>query len=148
MADPISILGLVAGIITFVDFGYKVISGSKSVRDSTHGRTLDVAMLDKIVREMRQMNSALLAQFSGQRKPSELEKYVIEMVQESEKLNLQLHKEIGKLTLRSESRFKYLESGRVALKSIRSHKSLQSLGKELVALDHRVRSGIQMVLEL
>ncbi|KAH5096643.1 hypothetical protein HBI56_137370 [Parastagonospora nodorum] len=148
MADPISILGLVAGIITFVDFGYKVISGSKSARDSIQGRTPDVARLNKIVQEIRLMNAALVSQISGQRKPSPLEKHVIEMVQESEKLNLQLHKEIEKLTMRSETRFKHLESGRVALQSIRSHKSLQSLGKELLVLDHRVRSGIQMVLEL
>ena len=124
MADPISILGLVAGIITFVDFGYKVISGSKSARDSIQGRTPDVARLNKIVQEIRLMNAALVSQISGQRKPSPLEKHVIEMVQESEKLNLQLHKEIEKLTMRSETRFKHLESGRVALQSIRSHKSL------------------------
>ncbi|KAH5265392.1 hypothetical protein HBI70_141900 [Parastagonospora nodorum] len=138
MADPISILGLVAGIITFVDFGYKVISGSKSARDSIQGRTPDVARLNKIVQEIRLMNAALVSQISGQRKPSPLEKHVIEMVQESEKLNLQLHKEIEKLTMRSETRFKHLESGRVALQSIR----------KLLVLDHRVRSGIQMVLEL
>jgi hypothetical protein len=129
MADPISILGLVAGIITFVDFGYKVISGSKSARDSIQGRTPDVARLNKIVQEIRLMNIALVSQISGQKKPSPLEKHVIEMVQESEKLKLQLHKEIEKLTMRSETRFKHLESGRVALQSIRSYKSLQSLGK-------------------
>jgi len=148
MADPISILGLIAGIITFVDFGYKVISGSKSARDSIQGRTPDVARLNKIVQEIRRMNTALVSQISVPKDPSPLEKHVYEMVEESGKLNLRLHKEIDKLTLRSETRFKHLESGRVALRSIRSHKSLQSLSKELLVLDHRVRSGIQMILEL
>jgi hypothetical protein len=53
MVDSIPILGLVAVVIAFVNFGYKMISGSKSVRDSIHGRTLDVARLDKIVQEIR-----------------------------------------------------------------------------------------------
>jgi hypothetical protein len=148
MADPITILGLVASVITFVDFGYKVISGSNSVRSSVKGMTVDVTRLDDVVEEIRRLNNSVTAQLAGRSKLTKLEEHVLDMVREAELVNTRLRREIKKLTMRTDPRFKHLESGRVAIQSLWSHKDLQILGKELVLLDQRIQNGLQMILQL
>jgi hypothetical protein len=148
MADPITILSLVASVITFVDFGYKVISGSNSVRSSVKGMTVDVTRLDDVVEEIRRLNNSVTAQLAGRSKLTKLEEHVLDMVREAELVNTRLRREIKKLTMRTDPRFKHLESGRVAIQSLWSHKDLQILGKELVLLDQRIQNGLQMILQL
>ncbi len=48
-----SIIGLISGIVTFVDFGFKTVSGTKHVRDSLQGTTAEVSELDPIVAEVQ-----------------------------------------------------------------------------------------------
>ncbi|KAH8759553.1 hypothetical protein F5882DRAFT_479407 [Hyaloscypha sp. PMI_1271] len=70
MADPITIIGLVSSIITLVDFGLKVVSGTKNVRDSLHGTTAEVRELDLIVEEVRLSNDLVKKQQSSGQKLS------------------------------------------------------------------------------
>jgi hypothetical protein len=72
----------------------------------------------------------------------------MELVKESEVLYQTLQKTIRKLKMRDEPRFKHLESSRVAFQSLWKHAELKTLSEQLVALGARVRSGIQMVLQL
>jgi hypothetical protein len=61
MADPISILGLVASVLTFADFGWKVVVGGKSARHSVDGTTDDVTRLNAIIADIRRLNSTVTA---------------------------------------------------------------------------------------
>jgi hypothetical protein len=148
MADPISILGLLAGIITFVEFGYNVISGTRSVRGSKHGMTPETEELDKIVVRVQRYNDDIMAQLVGRRTLTDDEKYIVAMVRESETLEKLLRKAIAKLKVRDGTRSKVIESSRVAFHSLLISKELQDLGKRFTALDQRIRNGVQFLLQL
>jgi hypothetical protein len=148
MTEPITILSLVASIITFVDFRYKVISGSKSVPSSVKGMTLNVTRLDDVVEEIRRLNNSGTAQLAGRSKSTNVEEHVLDMVREAEMVNTRLRREIKMLTMRTDPRFKHLESGRVVIQSLWNYKDLQILGEELVLLDQRIQNGMQMILQL
>ena len=50
MADPVSVVGLISSVITFVDFGLKVVSESKKIRDSASKGTSDeISELDNYI---------------------------------------------------------------------------------------------------
>jgi hypothetical protein len=148
MTDPISVISLVASIVTLVDFGYKVVSGGKSARGSNQGTLPNVTRLDAIVNEIHESNVITIAQLSGSQMPTKAERNVMGMVKESEVLYTQLHNTITKLTMRPEARFKHLESSRVAFQSLLSQKDLEELEKRLRRLDRRIRSEIQSMIGL
>jgi len=147
MADPISIIGLVAGIVTFVDFGFKVISGSKSVRRSVDGMTPGISELDHCIKHIQSLNESIVRRRISGQAISEDEARIMSMVQESERLHSQLHQAINKLKVRAGARSKTLESGRVTLQSLWNHRDLQDLGKKLMSLDENIRSNIRFALQ-
>ena len=113
MADPITIIGLVSSIITLVDFGLKVVSGTKNVRDSLHGTTAEVRELDLIVEEVRLSNDLVKKQQSSGQKLSNGELHILAMVAECDQLVGELRKTINTLKIRATARSKTLESARV-----------------------------------
>ena len=86
MIDPITIIGLISGIIAFVDHGFKVVSGTKNVRDSVHGTTAEVRELDLILEEVRSSNNLARQQHSSGEKLSSGESNILAMVEQCEKL--------------------------------------------------------------
>lgn len=68
MTDPMPIIGLVASLVTFVDFGFKIISGSKSVRRSVDGMALYIGVLERSIKYIRDFLNSIMAQgFPNQR---------------------------------------------------------------------------------
>ncbi|RYP08545.1 hypothetical protein DL765_008750 [Monosporascus sp. GIB2] len=148
MADPITIISLVSSIITFVDFGFKVVSGTKNVRDSLHGTTAEVRELDLILEEVRCSNDlAKRQQQSSGQKLSNDELRVLAMVAECEKLVGELRKAINTLKIRAGARSKTLESARVFTQSFLKQGDIQSLRSRLDALDRRIRKSIEDALQ-
>ena len=86
MNDPITIIGLVSGIITFVDYGFKVVSGTKNLHDSVRGTTAEVHELDLILEEVRSSNNLARQQHSSGQKLSSGESNILAMVEQCEKL--------------------------------------------------------------
>lgn len=78
MADPISMIGLVSGIITFIDFGLKIVSQTRKLRDSAANDSTDeVDELDRYIESVREWNSKILNQQSSTLKLSQDEKRML-----------------------------------------------------------------------
>ena len=147
MADPITIIGLVASIITFADFGLKVVSGSRNVRDSAHGTTAEVRELDLIVEDVRSSYDLVKKQQSSYLKLSKDETNILDMVLECENLVGELRKVINRLKIRADARSKTLESARVFTQSFFKQGDIQSLRTRLDKLDERIRRNIENAMQ-
>lgn len=147
MADPITIISLVSGIITFIDFGLKVVSGTKNVRDSLHGTTAEVRELDIIVEDVRRSNDLVKRQQSSGQKLSNDELCILAMVVECEKLVGELHKAINTLKIRTGARSKTLESARVFTQNLLKQGDLQALRSRLDNLDERIRRNLEYAMQ-
>jgi hypothetical protein len=142
MADPITIIGLASSIITFVEFGLKVVSGAKGIRDSQHGTTAEIHQLDLIVADVRALNTEVKQQQLSHKKLSEDELRILAMVTECERLQDELQKTIESLTVRPDARSQTLESARVFAKSFFKSSDLQALRTRLDSLDARIRMSV------
>jgi len=147
MADPVTIIGLVASILTFIDFGLKVVSGTRNVHDSAHGTTAEVRELDLIVADVRSSNDMVKKQQLSGRKLSEDEQQILAMVAECEKLVGELSKVISKLKVRADARSKTLESARVFTRSFLKQGDIQALRTRLDKLDERIRRNIESAMQ-
>lgn len=148
MADPISIIGLVASVITFVDFGVKVISTSKDVRSSHLGMPGDVHQLDLIINDIQKSHDEIRKGMKATQKLSEDESRILLMVQEAEGLYTQLRSVIAKLEVRDDARSKTLESLRVAFRLSWNQNDLKGLAERLEKLDQRIRINLAFALQL
>jgi len=147
MADPVTIISLVASILTFVDFGLKVVSGTRSIRDSAHGTTAEVHELDLIVEDVRSSNDLVKKQQSSGQKLSKDEQRILSMVAECENLVGELRKAISKLKVRTDARSKTLESARVFTQSFLKQSDIQALRTRLDKLDERIRRNIENAMQ-
>lgn len=148
MADPITIIGLVAGLVTFADFGFKVLSASGSVRSSVRGKTPEVNEIDLIINDIRASNSSIKKQKTDDQKLSDDETRIMAMVESSEELYAQLRIAIEKLQARAGVRSRTLESGRVAIRSLLVKTDLRDLAKRLTNLDQRIRGNLRFLLQM
>ncbi|CAI6338167.1 unnamed protein product [Periconia digitata] len=147
MADPISVIGLVSGIITFIDFGYKVISGARNVRSASHGFTADVHELNMIVEDVQKFNKIVKEQGKSGQQLSKDERSMLEMVTECDNLVFKIRDIVKTLRKREEARSKTLESARVFTRSFFKQGELQALQTRLEKLDSRIRINTANALQ-
>ncbi|KAF2795555.1 hypothetical protein K505DRAFT_416360 [Melanomma pulvis-pyrius CBS 109.77] len=147
MADPITIISLASSIITFIDFGLKVISGTKNVRDSLHGTTAEVHELDIVMEDIQRSNNLAKKQQSSGQKLSSDEVRILEMVGECELLVAELRTAINQLRIRTGARSKTLESARVFTRSLLKQGDLQNLRSRLDKLDERIRRNLEYAMQ-
>ncbi|KAL4876546.1 hypothetical protein BJY04DRAFT_210569 [Aspergillus karnatakaensis] len=142
MADPITIISLALSIITFVEFGLKVVSGAKGIRDCQHVTTAEIHHLDLIVANFRAFNSQVRQQQVSHKNLSEDELRILAMVAECERLQDELQKTVESLKVRPDARSQTLESARVFAKSFYKSSDLQALRHRLDGLDARIRMSV------
>jgi hypothetical protein len=147
MADPLTYINLASSIITFVEFGYKVIVGTKQVRSSVQGTTQELKELDLIVEDIRLSNDLVKKNKPVGRQHTDDEIRILAMVKECETIYTELRKITNKLIMRTGARSKTLESGRVALHSVWKHNGIQELRGRLSALDERIRINVELALQ-
>lgn len=144
MADPITIIGLVSGIITFVDFGYKVVNGAKQLRDSGQGATQEIAELNSVVGNIRTFNKLVKDQIPTNQKLSDDEQRTTRMVDDCEILCGQLSALMSKLTIRNSS---LLGSMLIASKSVLKKGEIQDLKRRLESLSQQIGITLQHALQ-
>lgn len=144
MADPITIIGLVSGIITFVDFGYKIVNGAKQLRDSGQGTTQEIAELNSMVANIRTFNKLVKDQIPANQKLSDDEQRTNRMVDDCELLCAQLGALMSKLTMRNSSLF---GSVLVASKSAFKKGEIQDLKRRLESLSQQIGITLQHALQ-
>jgi hypothetical protein len=143
MADPATIISLVASIVTLLDFSLSVTSGTRKVRASLHGTTDEVHELELRLKDVLAYYRPVKAQQAGGKKLSDDELHILEMVSECEKLVGELQKTIRTLTIRPDPRSKTMESMRVYTRSFLKQGELQALQARLNSLDERIRKSIE-----
>ncbi|RWA04840.1 hypothetical protein EKO27_g10260 [Xylaria grammica] len=147
MADPITIIGLISGIITFVEFGLKITSGAKSIRRSLHGTTADVADLNRnltgIIGDLQRWNDLLKERKSRGAKLSYNESRMVEMIAQCENLQTEVRKAIQTLAMRAEARSKTVESMRVATRTFLKADRIRALESQLNDLAERIQRGVE-----
>lgn len=141
-----AILGLASNIISIVDFGLKLVAGTRSVRDSLQGITTDVRVLELIIQDVRAFNEQNLRLKAAGKKLSKHELRILAMATECENVAKDLSKAIIALRVR-DGRSKTLESGRIAFQTLWKQRDIEKLQSQLESLDIRIREYIYQVLK-
>jgi hypothetical protein len=142
----VAALGLAANIITFIDFGFRVVSQARNVRDSFHGTTAEARELDLILQDVEKLNEAVLNHQNTRKKLTQDEERLLEMARECKKLATQLRESLNPLKMR-DGRSKSMESMRVVISSFLHERSIMSLQKRPETLETRVRSNLASALQ-
>lgn len=58
--DPLTAIGLVSNILSFIDFSARLLKGAKEVHDSQHGVLEENRSREAVVREMQRMSTQML----------------------------------------------------------------------------------------
>lgn len=135
MAEVIS---LVSGIVSLLDFGCKVISGTRSIRDSVHGTAPDIHQLELILKSIHNSHEAYRTHVLNSKRKLPGDDNTLAMLQASEELQKELSEVISKLQISNLAGFKTLESWRVSVRRLRKDKYLGTLRDRLLELDRHV----------
>lgn len=147
MAESLAIMGLASNIVSFIDFGLKLASGTRMILESIHGTTPEIRELELVVRNVERLNAEIIQQnVSGQTFSSD-EQLILDMVQECDQLAGDIRKMMKKLIVRDGVRSKTLESGRVAFQVMRKHAEIDRLRNRLESMDEKLRRHITHVLQ-
>ena len=146
MAEALAIIGLVSNIISFIDYGIKLVSGSRLARDSLHGTTTEIHELELIVEDVQRLNAEVLRQKSS-RELSKDELHILDMVTECDRLANELRGVVNKLKMRDGVLSKTLESGRVAMRGLWKKREIEDLRRRLTDLDYRIRNSVRDALQ-
>jgi hypothetical protein len=65
--DPLTAIGLVSNILSFIDFSARLLKGAKEVHDSRHGVLEENRNRETIMREMQRMSSRMLVSRSPEK---------------------------------------------------------------------------------
>lgn len=102
--DPLTAIGLVSNILSFIDFGVQVVRGAREIYVSPSGLKDDNRSTEAIAREMKRFSAKLIppddeAAFSGEAKQ------LCILARECEDLSQQLLELLEKVKPRSQSKF-------------------------------------------
>jgi hypothetical protein len=148
MADPVSVVGLISSVITFIDFGLKVISESKKLRDSASKGTSDeISELDHYITNIQQWHEKVKKQQLSGLRLSQSEKRILEMVQDCEKLVIELREVIGSLKIQNKARSKTIETARVAFQTRMKYGDNQNKRTRLHDLDEQIRRHVEHIMQ-
>lgn len=65
--DPLTAIGLVSNILSFIDFSVRLLRGAKEVHDSQHGVLEENRSREAIMREMQRMSTRMLVSGSPEK---------------------------------------------------------------------------------
>jgi len=148
MAEPLTIIGLASNIISFVDFGFKLVSGAKNVRDSLHGTTPEINELEQTLARVQRLSAQLQSEaVTEPQQLSQYEKDILGTVNECNALAKDIAKRTKNLKVRDNARFKLWEYGKVALSEIFDTKEIEDLRRRLDKVEQRLRFNICNALD-
>ena len=146
MADPIAIIGLAASIITFIDFGTKIVSAAISLRDSPDGTIPEAEELNLIIQDIRSLSSGIQDKMPA-KAMSEDERRILLMVSKCNELSAELMRILDKLKIRDQSWSRTVEAVRVTLQVAWKKKDVESLQRRLRDLERSLRGSLNRALQ-
>lgn len=148
MGDPIPVVGLISGVITFIDFGLKVVAESKKLHNSAaRGASDEISELDRYVVNIHEWNEEIKRQQLSGLQLSKDERRILGMVRDCEKLVDELREVIETLQIQDGARSKKLETARVAFQRRWKSGDLQNLRTRLRDLDEQIRRNVEHIMQ-
>jgi hypothetical protein len=146
MAEPFAVIGLAASILTFVDFGVKVIALARSIRDSQDGTIPEAKELESVVEHVRAF-SASLREASGDNSLNRDEQRILMISAKCDKLAAELGDVLKKLRVRDKAWSKKIDTTRVIIQAMWKKKDIDSLRDRLGHLEHSLREALNHTLQ-
>lgn len=144
----LAIIGLVSNIISFIDFGVKLVAVTQDVRQSRHGMATEVGELAQILLNIRSSHARIqVTQFPQGHRLSWEEKKILKLVYECEQVAGKIQPILDKLRKRPNASWKTYEDVRVAFRTVVERRELQELCKRLKELDELVREYCAKILQ-
>lgn len=147
MAEALALIGLTSSIITFIQFGSKLLLIAKSANDARDGALAEVRELDLMVRDITERRFKLTNTLSSGESLLQCDRITEEMANECTEVAGQLRALVMMLTIRKHALSRTLESGRVAFKSMSKAQEMKELRSRLIALDSAVRRNLEEALQ-
>jgi methyl-accepting chemotaxis protein len=147
MAETLAIIGLISNIISFIDFGYRVVSEARTLRESIHDAPAEIRELRIILNHVDETRAQIERQKSSGQKLSNAEANIAAMADECSRLASQLSNAIEKLSKRAGARFQTLESGRVVAQTMWKRKEIADVRSRLESMDRRLRGSLADALQ-
>ena len=144
MADPVTIIGLVAGIATFIDFGIKAMSLARSAQ----GSVSEMHELDLVATDVQARCHEVLRKRSNTRELSETESRIIGIATECQRLAVELRSLLETLKVRDGAWSRTVESSRVLLSTREKKGEIENLWQRLERLDARLRDSVHQSLQM
>ncbi|KAF2009152.1 hypothetical protein BU24DRAFT_428674 [Aaosphaeria arxii CBS 175.79] len=146
MAEALAILGLTSNLISFIDFSFKVVSGSRKIRQSLEDTTAEIQELKNIIEDVKlHCEQAKQLEHSG-RKLCPQERNIIEMAGKCSALVTDLQRAIESLRVRPD-RWRTIEAFRIASQNLWRQNDIDSLRNRLIQLDERIKSNIGHIMQ-
>lgn len=147
MAEAFAIVGLASSIVAFVDFSLKIIAATRSVRDLGHCTIPQAHEIGVVLEDVRLSNLRATQAAVRGGSLSAAERHIMIMTTECERLEQELRAVVEKLKVNDDSRFRTLQSTRLALRMYRKEKDIENLYGRILGLDTRIRNNVQMILD-
>jgi hypothetical protein len=136
----LAVVGLVSNIISFIEFGSKLVSVTQDVRQSRHGMAMEVAELNHILSDIQSSSARARDIEVRVHKPlCTPEKSILQLVNLCEHLASKIQPILEKLRKRTNASWKTYEDVRVAFRTLMERKELQELCRRLRNMDEKVR---------
>jgi len=149
MADPASIIGLTSSIITFIDFGIKVVSLAKTIRESHDGALVlpHSSELNLIIDDVRALIREVREKKLGPGQFAEDDQLLLSMAAECERLATRLRSILDTLKVREGAWSRTFEVGRVLLHTVTKKSDIEDIRKHLDSLGSRLRDGVSLAFQ-
>jgi hypothetical protein len=147
MAEALAIIGLVSNVLAFVEFGSKLVSGTRSVRNSFQGTAAETEELLRILDDIQSSNAEVNIQKRSGLRLSNDEENILARVAECEILAKKMRIILEKLKVRDGARSRTIESLRVAHQGLMKRGEIEDLRTRLENLERRIQLHTSKALQ-
>jgi hypothetical protein len=141
MPDPLSIVGLAASIAQFLDIGFRLIQGAKEIHESTQGVSQEVAELQLVVEDIKNLNQDLTT-YQAERPLSKDDLAIRILAEQCDSLADTLLTQLRPLSLRPDATHRMLESFRVSMTHYMRRREILRLRERLSLVENQLRERV------
>jgi hypothetical protein len=141
--DPVTAVGFAAGILTFIDFSYNLISGTYSVYKSVNGTTLENACINTVISDLLEVTEGLQPNVEGKAKH---ERALCKLAENCHDLAQDLLEILEKLKINDKNTNTKWKSLKVKWVSMRKEKEVASIEKRLDGYRSQILVRLNLML--
>lgn len=147
MAEALTLLGLVANVLQFVEVGRALLSAAKEAHDDGKGLSKDIQHVHLLLEDIRSTRDWVEKSIDPSLPMSTDEVAIWKYSEECDAIAASLDQVLGKLRVRDDAKPRNFESFRVAVVGFAKRSEVQKLVDRLEQLDERLRRRLRQVLD-